>query len=39
VFKSVDETLKYFQKQGYIGDMQLRLPETAAAPRERGRSG
>ena len=39
VFKSVDETLQYFQEKGYIGDMQLRLPAAAAAPRERGRSG
>ncbi len=39
VFKSVEETLQYFQEQGYIGDMQLRLPAAPAAPRQRGRSG
>ncbi len=39
VFESVDETLQYFQKQGYIGDVQLRLKSTASGPRERGRFG
>ena len=39
VFKSVDETLAYFQQQGYIGDVQLRLPPAASTERKRGRFG
>ena len=39
VFRDVGETLEYFQQQGYIGDVQLRLPAAPATPRERGRSG
>ena len=39
VFSSVAETLEYFQQQGYIGDVQLRLPPTPSTGRERGRLG
>ncbi len=39
VFKSVDETLAYFQQQGYIGDVQLRLPSAPSAERNRGQFG
>ena len=39
VFGSIEDTLQYFQKRGYIGDYQLNLPDVGAAPRERGRFG
>ena len=39
VFTSVEETLAYFQKKGYIGDYQLDLLRAKKAPRERGRFG
>jgi adenylate kinase len=39
VFKSVEETLAFFQEQKYIGDVQLELPKVARAPSERGRFG
>ncbi len=38
VFKSIEETLQYFQERGYIGDYQLDLPNLRPA-RERGRFG
>ena len=39
VFTSVEDTLKYFQKKGYIGDVQLDLLKKPKAPKERGRFG
>jgi hypothetical protein len=39
VFSSVQESLRYFQKKGYIGDFQLELPRSEGVPRERGRFG
>jgi len=40
VFSSVPEAMDYFQKQGYIGDVQLKLDKPAPSkPRERGRFG
>ncbi|MFQ5490644.1 MAG: hypothetical protein ACE5GE_07975 [Phycisphaerae bacterium] len=38
VFSGVEETLKYFQSKGYIGDFQLNL-STQGTVRERGRFG
>jgi adenylate kinase len=39
VFSSTQETLEYFQAQGYISEIQKPLFETGGAPRERGRFG
>ncbi|MCK6457394.1 MAG: AAA family ATPase [Phycisphaerae bacterium] len=39
VFRSVDELFRFFQSKGYMGDYQLNLPTSGAAPRERGRFG
>jgi hypothetical protein len=39
VFRSVEDSLEFFQKKGYIGDYQLDLLRTRRTPRERGRFG
>ncbi len=39
VFTSVEDTLAFFQKKGYIGDYQLDLLQAKRTPRERGRFG
>jgi len=39
VFTCVEDSLKYFQKKGYIGDVQLDLLKKPKAPKERGRFG
>lgn len=40
VFRSTDETLEFFQKQGYIGEIQKPLFQTGSKPpKERGRFG
>ncbi len=39
VFSTVDQILRYFQDQGYISELQLKLPQSSSQPRERGRFG
>ena len=39
VFSSVEDTFKFFQKKGYVGDYQLDLLRVNRPPRERGRFG